>query len=75
MSLFSGLAAVITLVVWILDMALFGIVRNRYRDIGVAAQYGNANWLTLGALVALVLGFCAATCGVFGRYRRRKEAY
>jgi hypothetical protein len=75
MSLFSGLAAVLTLVVWIIDMVLFGIVRSRYRDGGVTAQYGNANWLTLGALVALVIGFCASTCGVFGRYRRRKETY
>jgi len=75
MSLFSGLAAVLTLVVWIIDMVLFGIVRSRYRDSGVTAQYGNANWLTLGALVALVIGFCASTCGVFGRYRRRKNTY
>jgi hypothetical protein len=75
MSLLSGLAAIITLVVWVIDMVLFGVVRHRYRDQGVPAQFGNANWLTLGALVALMLGFCAAACGIFGRYRRKREAY
>jgi len=76
MSLLSGLASIITLVVWVLDMVLFGITRHRYQNQKIPAQYGNANWLTLGALVALVLGFCASACGgVFGRYRRRKGAY
>ncbi|KAG6828812.1 hypothetical protein H0H92_006694 [Tricholoma furcatifolium] len=73
MSLLAGLATLVTLVAFVLDMALFGITRNRIRDAGVSAQYGNANWLTLGALVALLLGFCASACGVFGRYRRRKD--
>ncbi|KAH0589634.1 hypothetical protein J132_09219 [Termitomyces sp. J132] len=73
MSLFAGLATLVTLVAFILDMVLFGITRNRIRDAGIPAQYGNANWLTLGALVALLIGFCASACGVFGRYRRRKD--
>jgi len=75
MSLLSGLAGFITLVVWVLDMVLFGIARNHLRSQNITAQYGNAIWLTLGALIALVLGFCASACGVFGRYRRRKDAY
>jgi len=75
MSLLSGLAGIITLAVWVLDMALFGIASRRYRSHNIPAQYGNANWLTLGALIALVLGFCASACGVFGRYRRRKDGY
>ena len=75
MSLLSGLAGIITLAVWVLDMAFFGIARHHYRSHNIPAQYGNANWLTLGALIALVLGFCASACGVFGRYRRRKDAY
>jgi len=75
MTLLSGLAMLSTLLAFVLDMALFGITRNRLRDAGIPAQYGNANWLTLGALVALLLGFCASACGVFGRYRRRKDAY
>jgi len=75
MSLLSGLAGMITLSVWIIDMVLFGVTRHRYREQNIPAQFGNANWLTLGALVALVLGFCASACGVFGRYRKRKDAY
>ncbi|KAF9010710.1 hypothetical protein BDQ17DRAFT_1299266 [Cyathus striatus] len=77
MTLLSGLALLATLVAWVIDMALFGIARHRYREDGIPAQYGNANWLTLGALVALMLGFCASACGVFGRYspRRRDPVY
>ncbi|TFK44197.1 pali-domain-containing protein [Crucibulum laeve] len=73
MTLLAGLATLATLLAWVIDMVLFGITRNRYRGDNIPAQYGNANWLTLGALVALMLGFCASACGVFGRYRRRRE--
>ncbi|KDR74992.1 hypothetical protein GALMADRAFT_226641 [Galerina marginata CBS 339.88] len=75
MTLLSSLALLTTLVVWVIDMILFGIARQRYRDAGQRAQYGNANWLTLGALVALMLGFCFSACGIFGTYRRRRESY
>ncbi|KAJ3552361.1 hypothetical protein NP233_g12901 [Leucocoprinus birnbaumii] len=75
MTLVAGLATLTTLVAWVIDMVLFGIARTRFRDQGLQAQYGNANWLTLGALVALLLGFCASTCGVFGRYGKRRNAY
>jgi len=73
MTLLSGFALLATFVVWIIDMILFGIARQRYRDAGDIAQYGNANWLTLGALVALLLGFCFSACGVFGRYNRKHQ--
>jgi len=72
MSLIAGLAFLCTLVVWVIDMVLWGIVRNVLRDNGVSAQYGNANWLTLGALAALFIGFFTGACGVFGSYRRRR---
>ena len=73
MTLFAGLALLTTFVAWVIDMILFGIGRERYHDAGDAAQYGNANWLTLGALVALLLAFCTSACGIFGRYRRRRD--
>lgn len=63
MSLFSGLAFTCTLIIWIIDMALWGIARNVLRDNGVSAQYGNANWLTLGAFLAL--GNATGFCGIF----------
>ncbi|EKM74943.1 hypothetical protein AGABI1DRAFT_103194 [Agaricus bisporus var. burnettii JB137-S8] len=75
MALVAGLAALVTFVVWVIDLVLFGIARHHFRDDGQLAQYGNANWLTLGALVALLLGFCVSACGMFGRYRKRRNVY
>jgi 4-amino-4-deoxy-L-arabinose transferase-like glycosyltransferase len=77
MTLVSGLALLVTLVAWVLAMALFGLARRRYREDGASAQYGNANWMTLGALVALGLGFCTSAVGSFGRYKksRRGDTY
>lgn len=75
MALAATIATLATLVAFIIDMVLFGIARNRFREAGASAQYGNANWMTLGALIALILGVCSGVCGAFGRYRRRKETY
>ncbi|KAJ3737418.1 actin cortical patch SUR7/pH-response regulator pali [Lentinula guzmanii] len=75
MLLATSLALIVTLIVWVIEMVLFGIARERFHDQNVDAQYGNANWIGLGALVALALGVCASTCGVFGRYRRHRDAY
>lgn|ERR1700722_2005434 len=72
MSLLAATAALTTLIAFVADMVLFGIVRDRYWGKGAHAQYSNANWLTLCALVALGLGFCGSTCGIFGSYRGRK---
>ena len=76
MSLISALALLVTLVVWVIEMVLFGIARHRARDRGLSADWGNANWLVLGALVSLFIGWVLATCGIFGRYRSpRRTAY
>jgi len=72
MTLVSGIAFLCTLVVWVIDMVLWGIARNVLRDNAVSAQYGNANWLTLGALVSLFIGFFVSACGIFGSYRKRR---
>jgi hypothetical protein len=71
MTLTSGFAFLLTLIVWIVDMSLFGLARNRYRDF-TTAQYGNAIWLTLGALVSLFLASAVACCGILGDYRKRR---
>jgi len=71
MSLAAALATLVTLVVWVIDMILWGIARDRIIDNGPpgsTASYGNANWMVLGAFVALLLGFCAGICGSFGRF-------
>ncbi|KAJ7582500.1 pali-domain-containing protein [Mycena floridula] len=73
MTILASLATVVTFVAFVIDMVLFGIARNKLRDAGTDASYGNACWLTLGALVALLLGFCLGACGVFGRYRTARR--
>lgn len=73
MTLTSGLAGLATLVAWVIDMALFGIARKHFKDQGFSATYGNANWITLGALGALVLAFITSTVGIFGTYRRKSR--
>jgi hypothetical protein len=72
MALSSSLAALVTLIAFVLDVALFSIARHEFRKLGWASEFGNALWLTLGALAALVLGFFTSTIGVFGSYRRRR---
>ncbi|EIW83012.1 pali-domain-containing protein [Coniophora puteana RWD-64-598 SS2] len=72
MTLVAALAMLATLIAWAISMALFGVARNRFQDAGISATWGNANWLALGALVALVFGFCASACGIFGHYRRTR---
>jgi len=74
MTISASAATVLTLLVWVIDMILFGITRNRLRDQGYSANYGNANWMTLGAWVALMVGTCVSFCGIFGRYRSRSAA-
>lgn len=73
MSLLAGLAMLVTLVAWVIDMVLFGIVKSRLHDQNIDAKWGNANWIGLGAFAALLFGFCAAACGIFGSYRRRRS--
>jgi hypothetical protein len=59
MTLTAALALLVILVVWVIDMVLWGITRSRFRDVGATAQYGNANWLTLGALIAPLISLSA----------------
>ena len=72
MTLVSALAFLVTLVAWVLEMVLFGVARDHMRDRGINATWGNANWMVLGALVALFLAFFASLCGSFGRYSTRR---
>ncbi|KAH9942285.1 pali-domain-containing protein [Epithele typhae] len=74
MTLVSALAFLDVLVAWVIEMALFGTARHDMRSRGINAQWGNANWLVLGALVALFVGFFFSLCGSFGHYSRRRAA-
>ncbi|CAL1707060.1 unnamed protein product [Somion occarium] len=75
MTLVSALALLVTLVAWVIEMVLFGVARDRIRDRGLEANFGNANWLVLGAFIALICAFFASACGIFGSYRSRRAAY
>jgi hypothetical protein len=77
MTVFSALGVLVTTVAFVVDMILWNIVRQRIRDdtSGNSAALSNANWMTLAGLLALVLATCAAGCGSFGRYQRRKREF
>ncbi len=62
---FALLGALLALAI---DLALWIIIRNRVRAAGFIASLGNANWLTVGAVAALILGTCTAACGSCGRF-------
>ncbi|KAI0302543.1 hypothetical protein BC826DRAFT_984895 [Russula brevipes] len=68
MALFSSLATLFTFLAFVLDLALFIIARNEFLKSGWSAQYGNAMWLTMGALAVLALGFYFSTLDVVRSY-------
>ncbi|KAH7104073.1 pali-domain-containing protein [Auriculariales sp. MPI-PUGE-AT-0066] len=74
MTLSAALATLVTLVVWIIDMCLWGIAHHRVNhDTSFTATWGNANWIVLGALVSLLIGSCTGLCGSCGRFRHRER--
>jgi len=73
MTLVSALALLVTLVAWVIEMVLFGVARDHVRDRGDSANFGNANWLVLGAFVSLIIAFFASACGIFGSYRSSRR--
>ncbi|KAF7966280.1 hypothetical protein HWV62_39243 [Athelia sp. TMB] len=76
MSLLAALATLVTIVVWVISMILFSVAKSHVNDhTSGSAKYGNANWIALGGLASLLIGFCASACGVFGHYRKHREYY
>ncbi|KAL1410876.1 hypothetical protein Q8F55_001819 [Vanrija albida] len=74
MSLFAFLGAIVSLVVFVIDMVLWNVLRNRLRDADYSASLGNANWLTVGAVVALFLSTCTSMLGACGRFATGRAA-
>ena len=74
MALVSGFAALITAVVFVIDMVLFNVLKNHIKDAGYNASLGNANWFTVAALAALALAFCFSFCGACGRFANGRFA-
>lgn len=74
MSIFSFIAAVLTLIVFVIDMVLWNLVKKRINDAGYSAVLGNANWLTIGAFGAFALATCTSLCGACGRFATGRSA-
>lgn len=74
MALSNFIGGIIALVVFVIDMVLWNILRNRIRNAGYDAMLGNANWLTVGAVVAAFLASFTACCGAFGRFATGRSA-
>ncbi|ODN87674.1 hypothetical protein L198_06897 [Cryptococcus wingfieldii CBS 7118] len=68
MALSALFGLLITIAAFVLDMVFWSLVKNKINDAGYSASYGNANWLTAGALGAFALSFCTSLCGAFGRF-------
>jgi hypothetical protein len=59
-SICSPLALVFAFIAWIIDLVLFNIVRHSIKHrgpVGSTAKYGNAIWMTLGAVVSLLVAY------------------
>jgi hypothetical protein len=74
------LALLVTLIVFILDIVLVVVVRAKVLDQGAQLKFswGNAVWMVLGALIALILANLGACIGICtGNHRRttRKAVY
>jgi hypothetical protein len=69
-SLFSFLAALLTLIAFAIDIALFALVMHEMERLGtgVTTKAGPGFWLTLAAFILLLLGGCTVC---FGRRRDR----
>jgi len=71
LTLFGGFLA---LVVFVIDMVLWNILKDRIVDAGMTASLGNANWFTVGAVVAAFLSGCFSCCGAVGRFASGRPA-
>jgi len=67
-------AGFLALVVFVIDMVLWNIVKDRLKDAGYTATLGNANWFTVGAVGACLLSVCTSCCGAFGRFATGRAA-
>ncbi|OCF34234.1 hypothetical protein I316_04186 [Kwoniella heveanensis BCC8398] len=68
MALTAAFGALVTLVVFVIDMVLWNVLKNRIQDAGYSAGLGNANWFTIGAFASLALAMCTSACGACGRF-------
>src|ERR1700733_8014400 len=68
MGMTMSLALLFIVIAFIVDVILFNLIGERIRADGYSAHLGSATWMTLAALILVVLGIGAAGCGAFGYY-------
>lgn len=74
MGLLAILGSIVGLVIFVIDMVLWNVLKNRLHNNNYEAKLGNANWLTLGGVVALLLATCTSMCGACGRFATGRMA-
>ncbi|TXT13557.1 hypothetical protein VHUM_00924 [Vanrija humicola] len=74
MSVFAFLGAIVGLVVFVIDMVIWNVLKNRLHDNDISASLGNANWLTVAAVFSLFVATCTAMLGAFGRFATGRAA-
>ncbi|CAK9780160.1 pali-domain-containing protein [Cutaneotrichosporon oleaginosum] len=74
MALLSFLGALAGLVIFVIDMVLWNVLKNRVNDAGYNATLGNANWFTVGAVAAMIMAMCASFFGACGRFATGRAA-
>jgi len=72
----GGLAALLTTIVFLIDVSLVAIVRRKVNNSNLTLTWGNAVWMALGATILLWFSVVGACCGVIAIRRQRKtETY
>lgn len=74
MGLAAVLGSIVGLLIFVIDMVLWNVLKNRLHNNNYEAKLGNANWLTLGGVVALMLAACTSMCGACGRFATGRMA-
>ncbi|GMK56784.1 hypothetical protein CspeluHIS016_0306240 [Cutaneotrichosporon spelunceum] len=74
MAVFSFLGAMTGLVVFVIDMVLWNVLKNRVVDAGYHASLGIANWFTVAAVISMILAMCASFFGACGRFATGRSA-
>ncbi|KAF9269790.1 pali-domain-containing protein [Marasmius fiardii PR-910] len=73
MMLFAGLATLVSLAIWVIDIVMFLILRGKFRDENITSELGNAIWIALAAFLAFGVGFICSFCGMCASYRKKER--